>query len=189
MPIWALVTNPPDLPTRPWCNVNFAYVSISSVIPLLLQTWIKAGYIWAFLLFLCRLGLLQVTAHFRVLVPRFTCMADHAVLQQPRNKGQPMSAKCILGSTEVCLRRWPLINTRTPVVLPATCAQIPFSSWTALDMFFAAVLLADLFVNCEQSEVLHRTMLSPSRRQPQRQCFEFFATKHTCLWDVALLAR
>ena len=149
VPKWALVTYPPDLPSRLWCNVKFAHVSISSVIPLLLQSWTKAAYIWAFLLFACRLGLLQVTAHFRVLVPRFTCMAEHAILQQAAIIGQPMSAKWILGSTEVCLRRWALINTRTPVVLPATCAQIPFSVWTALEIFFAAVVLADLFVSCE----------------------------------------
>ena len=149
VPIWALVTYPPDLPTRPRCNVNVAYVSISSMIPLLLQSWIKAAYIWAFLLFVCRLGLLQVTTHVKVLIPRFTCMADHAVLQQPADKEQPTSAKCIHGSTEVCHRRWPLINTRTPVVLPATCAQVPFSVWTALELLFAAVVLADLFVSCE----------------------------------------
>ena len=38
MAIWALITNLPDLPISPWCDVNGAQVSIRSVIPLLLKS-------------------------------------------------------------------------------------------------------------------------------------------------------
>ena len=50
MAIWALITYPPDLSTVIWCYVNVAQMCIGSMVPLLLQIWIKAADVWAFLL-------------------------------------------------------------------------------------------------------------------------------------------
>ena len=51
MPIWALITYPPDFPATLWCDVNGAQVSIGSMVPLLLKSWIKAADIRACLLY------------------------------------------------------------------------------------------------------------------------------------------
>ena len=53
--IWALITGPPNFPAILWRNVNGAQVRVGSMVPLLLQGWIKTADYWAFLL--CRLAM------------------------------------------------------------------------------------------------------------------------------------
>ena len=49
--IWALITYPPNFPAILWCDDNGTQVSIGSVIPLLLKSWLEAADIWACLLY------------------------------------------------------------------------------------------------------------------------------------------
>ena len=73
--IWALITYPPNFPATLGCDVNRAQVSIGSMVPLLLKSWIKAADTWAFLLSMSMLTLIGVTAQLKMLMLRLACMA------------------------------------------------------------------------------------------------------------------
>ena len=57
VPIWTLITYPSNFPAIVGCDVDVIQVSIGSMVPLLLKSWIKAADIWAFLLYTCMLAL------------------------------------------------------------------------------------------------------------------------------------
>ena len=74
VPILTLITYPRYFPATHWCHINGTQVSIGSMVPLLLKSWIQTGDSWAFLLFVCMLALTGVTAHFKTLQLRCACV-------------------------------------------------------------------------------------------------------------------
>ena len=78
VPIWALITYPPDFPAILWCDTDGTQVSIGSMVPLLLKIWIKTADVWAVLLHTCMLALIGVTPHLKPLVLHSACIGGHA---------------------------------------------------------------------------------------------------------------
>ena len=72
--VGALITYPPNFPAILGCDVNGAQVSITSMVPLALKSWIKAADTRAILLFTCMLTLFGETAHLKMPGLRSACV-------------------------------------------------------------------------------------------------------------------